>query len=76
MPTISLDTSDAVELAELLRFVSDWLASDPGPLDASLHRFVGNPAYHLDHLRTDLNRFAFLLHCDDGEHLVDPQPPY
>jgi hypothetical protein len=28
-PFLGLDTGDAVELGELLAFVSDWLASDP-----------------------------------------------
>jgi hypothetical protein len=36
MPTTSLDTGDAVELAEMLQFVDDWLATDPGELRASL----------------------------------------
>ena len=35
MPTTSLDTGDAVELAEMLQFVDDWLATDPGELGAS-----------------------------------------
>jgi hypothetical protein len=29
----------------LLAFVSDWLASDPNRLDASLYEFVGVPDY-------------------------------
>jgi hypothetical protein len=33
----------AVELGELLAFLSDWLASDPNRLDAS-HDFIGSPA--------------------------------
>lgn len=40
-----LDAGDAVELGELLAFVSDWLASDPNRLDASLYEFVGVPDY-------------------------------
>jgi hypothetical protein len=36
LPVICLDTGDAVELAELLEFVSDWLAADPDELRASL----------------------------------------
>jgi hypothetical protein len=41
MPT-HLDTSDAIELAELLQFLNDWLATDRDHIDASLTRFVGN----------------------------------
>jgi hypothetical protein len=29
MPNLDLDTGDATELAELLQFLHDWLASDP-----------------------------------------------
>jgi len=36
-PFLGLDAGDAVELGELLAFLSDWLASDPNRLDASLH---------------------------------------
>jgi len=45
MPTTTLDTGDAVELAELLQFLADWLAADHYRLDASLHRFVGTHGY-------------------------------
>jgi hypothetical protein len=30
-PFLGLDAGDAVELGELLAFLSDWLASDPQP---------------------------------------------
>jgi hypothetical protein len=69
MPSTSLDTSDATELAELLQFLSDWLAADPDQLDASLTRFVGHRAYAASRLRTDLHRFVFLLGGDDGQAL-------
>jgi len=72
VPTTSLDTGDAVELAGMLQFVDDWLGTDPGELGASLGRFVGNPAYGLDDLRHDLNRFIFLLGGNDGEPLFQP----
>ena len=73
MPTTSLDTSDAVELAEMLQLLSDWLAADPDPLNASLTRFVGHPAYNASQLRSDLHRFVFLLGGDDGQALFgDP----
>jgi hypothetical protein len=74
VPTTSLDTGDAAELAELLQFLTDWLTSDPDHLDASLTRFTGNPAYGLSTLRADLHRFTFLLGGNDGEPLFNPQP--
>jgi hypothetical protein len=45
MPGMSIDVTDASELAELLRFLADWIESDAGPLSASLLAFVGHPAY-------------------------------
>ena len=69
MPTTSLDTSDAAELAQMLQFLTDWLAADPAQLDASLTRFVGHRAYAASQLRTDLHRFVFLLGGDDGQAL-------
>jgi|GEM_PF-4954817 len=60
--------ADLVELAEMLQFLSGWLASDPG-LAASLARFVGHPAYDLYKLRVDLDRFSFLPGADQDEPL-------
>jgi hypothetical protein len=74
MPQSHLDTSDATELAELLQFLNDWLASDPTYLDTSLTRFVGTRGYNLPQLRTDLDRFTFLLGGNDGEALFHPRP--
>jgi hypothetical protein len=34
MPDMKLDASDAAELAEMLQFLSQWLARDPGRLSA------------------------------------------
>ena len=45
MPELRLDAVDAAELAELLQFLSRWLARDPDRLGASLEDFVGHPAY-------------------------------
>lgn len=50
----------------MLGFLSDWLASDPNRLDASLHDFLAVPnhiarACTIDELRADLNRFARTL---------------
>jgi len=72
MPQTTLDTSDAIELAELLQFLSGWLARDPGRLGASLADYVGHPAYNVGELRQDLDRFTFLLGGDDGESLFGP----
>ena len=72
MPELKLDVVDAAELAELLQFLSQWLARDPGHLAASLARFAGHPAYGLPQLRGDLERFVFLLGGSDGEALFDP----
>ena len=43
MPSMPLDVGDAIELAELLQFLGNWLESDRGNLAASLARFVGTP---------------------------------
>jgi hypothetical protein len=45
------------------------LARDPGRLGQSLQQFVGHPAYGLNELRSDLQRFVFLLGGSDGEDL-------
>ena len=72
MPQVRLDAVDAAELAELLQFLSRWLARDPARLGASLEQFVGHPAYGTAQLRQDLDRFVFLLGGDDGEALFGP----
>ncbi len=69
MTDVRLDAGDAAELAELLQFLAEWLARDPGRLGASLEQFAGNPAYNISQLRQDLDRFTFLLGADDGESL-------
>ncbi|HEY2638697.1 MAG TPA: hypothetical protein VGI66_02260 [Streptosporangiaceae bacterium] len=74
MPDVRLDAVDAAELAELLQFLSQWLARDRGRLSASLEEFVGHPAYGTAQLRQDLHRFTFLLGGDDGESLFGPDP--
>ncbi len=72
MPAVTLDVADAAELAEMLQFLSEWLARDPGRLGASLEEFVGHPAYGTGQLRDDLERFVFLLSGSDGEPLSGP----
>lgn len=56
----------------MLRFLSEWLARDPACLAASLADFGGHPAYGLDELRGDLERFGFLPGGSDGEQLFGP----
>ena len=47
MPQITLDTSDATELAELLTFLTGWLSgSQKQALADSFAAFVGHPAYN------------------------------
>jgi hypothetical protein len=75
MPDVSLNAADAAELAEMLQFLSRWLARDPGRLGASLAEFIGHPAYGLGELRGDLERFVFLLGGSDGELLFDSAGP-
>jgi hypothetical protein len=74
MPDVSLNATDAAELAEMLQFLSEWLARDPGCLGASLAQFAGHPAYGLDELRGDLERFVFLLGGSDGGPLFGLAP--
>jgi hypothetical protein len=69
MPEMRLNATDAAELAEMLQFLSEWLARDPARLAASLADFVGNPAYGIGQLRDDLERFVFLLGGSDGKQL-------
>ena len=72
MPAIPLDVSDAIELAEILEFLSDWLESDRADRAASLARFVVSEAFGLDSLRDDFARFRFLLGVTDGEGVFTP----
>lgn len=63
---VGLDAAEAVELGELLAFFSDWLASDPNRLEASLYDFVDVPDYvgpacNIDELHAEVARFARLL---------------
>ena len=75
MPAIALDTGDAIELAELLQFLGDWLESDHSNLAASLARFIGSPAYGPASLREDFARFRFLLGVTEGEGVFTPDEP-
>lgn len=55
---VTLDAADAIELAELLEHINDWL--DDSGAAASYQRFTDG--LHTTHeLRADLARFAQLL---------------
>ena len=76
MPDVNLELSDAVELAELLTFLADWLSgSQRQTLADSLTTFVGHPACDVDNLTADLHRFVFLLGLNDGEQLFGEPTP-
>jgi hypothetical protein len=75
MPSVSLDTADAIELGELLHFIDDWLQSGRARLTASLARFVGSPAYDPDALREDFARFRFPVGITDGDGIFSPGQP-
>ena len=66
---MTLAPADADELAEMLQFLSDWLARDRHHLETSLEGFVGSSAYGTRQLGDDLARFIFLLGGSDGEPL-------
>ena len=77
MPQITLDISDATELAETLTFIAGWLSgSQQQALANSLAAFVGHPAYGIEALRADLHRFVFLLGVSDGEELFGEPTPW
>jgi hypothetical protein len=76
---LGLDADEAVELGELLAFFSDWLASDPNRLEASLYEFVGVPDYigpacEVGELRAEVDRFARLLLGHDWANGEEPRP--
>jgi hypothetical protein len=76
MPQLTLDMSDAAELAETLTFLASWLSgSQKQTLADSFAAFVGHPAYNTDTLRADLHRFTFLLGASAGEELFGEPAP-
>jgi hypothetical protein len=74
MTGVNLAPDHAAELTELLEFLNAWLASDYHQLNASLHHYVGHPAYNINHLKADLARFTFLLGGDTDGELFQPPP--
>jgi hypothetical protein len=75
MPQTCLDTADATELAQTLQLLARWIAADPATLAPSLRAYIGHPAYGLDALRADLDRFTFLLGGSDGDDLFGSRQP-
>jgi hypothetical protein len=70
MSGITLDLSDATEIAETLTLLTQWLSgSHKHILADSFGAFIGHPAYNTGTLCTDLRRFVFLLGASDGEDL-------
>ena len=76
MAQITLDTTDAAELAQTLTFLANWLSgSQRQTLAGSFAAYVGHPAHDIGSLRADLHRFAFLLGETDGEELPGEPTP-
>jgi hypothetical protein len=76
MPDINLEPGDAVELTELLTFLTDWFSgSQRQTLADSLTAFLGHPGCHVDQLAADLHRFVFLPGLSDGEQLFGEPTP-
>ena len=76
MPGITLDLTDAAEIAETLTLLTQWLSgSQKQALADSFAAFVGHPAYNTSTLCADLHRFAFLLGASDGEELFGEPTP-
>ena len=76
MPKITLDLSDAAELAEMPTFLASRPSGCQKPvLSNSLAAYAGHPACNIDALHADLHRFAFLLSETDGEELFAERVP-
>ena len=58
------DHADLIELADLLRFVAEFLATAEGPLLRADFAAFTSGGYQLDELRSDLRRFAHRLGGD------------
>ncbi|MBF6175193.1 hypothetical protein [Nocardia blacklockiae] len=63
---------DATELAELLQFINDWLATDQ-QARIRLDRFAGR-AYSAQSLRADLYRFTAVILAGAAEADQEPDP--
>ena len=56
-------------------WITRWLATDPATLAQSFLAYIGHPAYGLEALHADLDRFTFLLGGNYGEFLTGQDPP-
>ena len=65
---IALRNDEAIELGELLDFLSGWIGFHDRRATESLNAFTYS-GYTVDELRAGLARFAFPL-AGDGEHFV------
>lgn len=65
---VTLRADDALELAELLEFLSDWIEDNYERASRPLNLFTAW-GYDIDELRRDLARFAFLV-GGNGERFV------
>jgi hypothetical protein len=74
-PGVTVSVDHAIELGELLEFVSDWLGAAPPAVAASLSDFVGAPGYDVADLRADLTRFSFLLGVAETLAVAEEQGP-
>jgi hypothetical protein len=54
---------------------TSWLTAEPATLAPAFPDYIGHPAYGLDQLRADLDRFTFLLGGNDGEFPAGDNPP-
>jgi hypothetical protein len=64
MPEFSLPAEDAAELADFLRFLSEWVAASHNEIGSPLARFMGDHPYGVERLRHDLARFRAMLGDD------------
>ena len=75
MPSVPLDAADAIELAELLCFLGDWLESDHGNLTGSLARFAGSTAYGPPRCARTSPASSSSSATTDGQGLFSPDEP-
>jgi hypothetical protein len=79
MPEVRLDAADGAELAEMLQFLSQWLAHDPAAWPLPWKSWWATPAYGIQDLRSDLERLVFLLAeataSPSSTHDCDPGQP-
>ncbi|GAA5091471.1 hypothetical protein [Nocardia iowensis] len=70
--SIQISDADAIELAELLQFINDWLATEQD-VRISLDRFAGH-TYSAQCLRADLYRFTAVILANSTEPAADSAP--